>query len=1664
MGCPQSLNETHGIWIGSGASQNTIGGSLGVDGNIISGNLFDGIVVNGTGTDRNKILSNQIGLSSASIALPNGRNGVRVDDGATNTVIGSMGAGNVISGNDRHGIEIDGAGTERTIVQANMIGTTVDATAAIPNEESGIFIHDGADENVIGGVVSGEGNTIAFNLDGGVKMDLRRREYQFWTLPGPNNSVRGNSIYLNVAQAIDLGDHGLAAIDDPSGLDNGPVLNSALRGGSTTTVSGTLLGKANENYHVDFYENAGAAGVGDAQRFLGTTDVTADSAGFTGVAFTHGEAIPLGNTITATVTDSNGKTSELSLPLSVAASDGLPLVTIMDRAITEGDSESSSLEFEVRLSHPASGALSIPFSVVHHTTVAADFDSLSGTVTIPPGSTTGTARVSVSGDTDDESDETFTLRLSDAASVHIVDRDAKGTIFDNDSAHQRPFGAETRDLAAFLLGKVGVDVIVLDSDGSVDAEVSRWTPAQAASLKANVESGFQWWVDTLATVSTEHELSFDLNFDFVDTPISVPHEALSRATSDFALGINSFLDFASVERTNRYVDDLRLFMDQRRLESGNDWHFSIFVTLNSNDFDGAYADLESIRYFGASELWLLPQNDVNERGIVHESGHVFYAMDEYDLTNPDGSPLSHTYTDRSGYYNTQNTNAFHGNNGQTARVDSVMSHGQEQLDAYAAHTSSPQSLAMLGWQDSDGDGIFDVLDQPLSLNVDIERVGNDLRVVGTSSVTRLPNQNPAGSGNDITINRVKRLDYRINGGQWQTLQQFDEGSVAFDHPITAEAGDTVEFQTVAQIEGIRSPIRAITINSDPVLEPIGDRQISELDVLTFGVAASDADSPASGLTFGLDSGAPDGATIHPNTGVFSWTPTESQGPGTYDVTIRVTDDGTPPLDDFETIQIVVGEINQAPTLVTIGNLSANEGVELNFTANADDLDMPVNGLTFSLDAGAPVGASIDPATGVFSWTPTENQGPGIYDVTVRVADDGTPALSDVETIQITVGEVNQTPALAPIGNRSVDEGVLLSFTASASDFDMPGDLLTFSLDTGAPTGASIDSTTGDFSWTPTEDQGPGIYNVTVRVADNGTPQLDDFEMIQILVGEVNQSPTLAPIGNLTVDEGVELSFTATADDLDLPVNGLTFSLDAGAPTGASIDPTSGEFTWMPTESQGPGTFEVTVRVTDDATPALSDVETIQITIGEVNQPPTLAPIGNLTVDEGLELSFTATAEDLDLPVNGLTFSLDAGAPTGASIDPTSGEFTWMPTENQGPGTFDVTVRVTDDGTPALNDTETIQITVGEVNQSPTLAPIGNLTVDEGVELSFTATAEDLDLPVDTLTFSLDAGAPTGASIDPTSGEFTWMPTENQGPGIYDVTVRVTDDGTPALNDTKTIQITVGEVNQSPTLAPIGNLTVNEGIELSFTATADDLDFPVNELTFSLDAGAPIGASINPTSGVFSWAPTEDLRPGIYPVTFRVTDNGVPPREDFETIQISVGAVNQSPTLAAIGNLTVDEGLELNFTASAEDLNLPVDRLTFSLDAGAPTGASIDPTSGEFSWTPTENQGPGTFDVTVRVTDDGTPPLGDFETIQIVVGEINQAPTLAPIGNLSANGGVELNFTANADDLDMPADALTFSLGAGAPVGASIDPATGRVLLDAHRRSGTGYIRCDRSGH
>ena len=482
------------------------------------------------------------------------------------------------------------------------------------------------------------------------------------------------------------------------------------------------------------------------------------------------------------------------------------------------------------------------------------------------------------------------------------------------------------------------------------------------------------------------------------------------------------------------------------------------------------------------------------------------------------------------------------------------------------------------------------------------------------------------------------------------------------------------------------------INTPPQLTVPADQAIDELTpLINVKASATDADLPPNPLTFSLIA-PPQGMTIDTNTGAISWTPTEAQGPSINTITVVVTDDSPSAanaqhLSATNSFTVTVREVNLPPQLTVPGNQVIDELKPLNVAASATDPDLPQNTLTFSL-LTSPPGMIIDSATGAVSWTPTEAQGPSTNVVTVKVQDNGSPVLSATNTFTVVVNEVNSAPVLPAQTNRAIDELTTLTVTNTATDADIPANLLTYVLLLGAPTNAAI-SANGVITWTPTEAQGPSTNTFTTVVTDNGTPTVSATNSFTVVVNEVNSAPVLPTQNNLVIDELNTLIVTNTATDADLPANTLTYALLA-APTNAAIS-ADGVITWTPTEAQGPSTNTFTTVVTDNGSPSLSATNTFTVVVNEVNIAPVLQPIADQTVHFGNLLSLQAVATDADLPSNTLTFSLDL-APTNLTINATNGSISWTPSQAQ-VGAHPVTIRVTDNGSPSLSATNTFQVTV-----------------------------------------------------------------------------------------------------------------------------------------------------------------------------------------------------------------------------------------------------------------------------------------------------------------------------------------------------------------------------------
>jgi hypothetical protein len=166
----------------------------------------------------------------------------------------------------------------------------------------------------------------------------------------------------------------------------------------------------------------------------------------------------------------------------------------------------------------------------------------------------------------------------------------------------------------------------------------------------------------------------------------------------------------------------------------------------------------------------------------------------------------------------------------------------------------------------------------------------------------------------------------------------------------------------------------------------------------------------------------------------------------------------------------------------------------------------------------------------------------------------------------------------------------------------------------------------------------------------------------------------------------------------------------------------------------------------------------------------------------------------------------------------------------------------------------------------------------------------------------------------------------------------------------------------------GSVAVESGQPVSFTLIGTDPDnLPEQTLTYGMSGQVPDGASLDPMTGLFMWTP--DVL-DTYSVTFTVTDDGVPSKSTGVGLSMTVITTRQPPVLAVPALQRVAELTELTFTVSATD---PDAGDTVALGSGPlPAGASYDPVSGVFAWTPTTEQ-TGLHTVTFTATDGFTTP-------------------------------------------------------------------------------------------
>lgn len=529
--------------------------------------------------------------------------------------------------------------------------------------------------------------------------------------------------------------------------------------------------------------------------------------------------------------------------------------------------------------------------------------------------------------------------------------------------------------------------------------------------------------------------------------------------------------------------------------------------------------------------------------------------------------------------------------------------------------------------------------------------------------------------------------------------------------------------------------------------------------------------------------------------------------------------------------------NSPPVLSVIGNRTLAEDTSLSVSLSATDSDGDT--LTYSLGANSTtLGASISGTT--LSINPTSNfNGSGTLVVQVS---DGTD--TDSETITVTVSAVNDAPVLSAVGDQTVAEESTNSITLSGTDVD--GDTLTYQLDSAtASLGASL--TGNSLSISPVANF-TGAGSVTVSVSDGS---LTDNETFSVTVSNINDAPVIAAISDQTMTEDASLDVTLSATDVDGDT--LTFSVtSAASEVNATISGNTLSFT---PDANYSGSSSVTVQVSDGV---LTDSDTFSLTVSGTNDAPVLASIGSQSLNEDDTLSFSLSATDSDGDT--LTYAItSASSELNASI---SGSTVTITPDTNYFGSASMTLSVSDG---SLTDSETISVSVTNVNDAPVASAISDVDLDWDSSANMTLSASDPD--GDSLTFSA-VSADTSAVTASVSGSTLTLTAATTNSATAGITVTVSD-GTLTHDTSFTVTLT-DPAAIDPISLDIGGTSIADGQ----TYTADLSALPLvaaggtgnYSFTVFFD-GSDRSELINsgslqlPSSGAFAGVYTVDITDG-----------------------------------------------------------------------------------------------------------------------------------------------------------------------------------------------------------
>jgi choice-of-anchor A domain-containing protein/RHS repeat-associated protein len=653
-----------------------------------------------------------------------------------------------------------------------------------------------------------------------------------------------------------------------------------------------------------------------------------------------------------------------------------------------------------------------------------------------------------------------------------------------------------------------------------------------------------------------------------------------------------------------------------------------------------------------------------------------------------------------------------------------------------------------------------------------------------------------------------------------------------------------------------------------------------------------------------------------------------------------------------------------------------------WTYLADATDPADLGLSYKL-AVAPIGAVIDPESGMIYWTP--EPGTNVADQRFIVVVTNEYGVSATRDFAVTVSSANQAPLVVAQSVLSPAVGQAWEYLLRVVDPD--GDELSFALIDG-PEGLTLDTSTGLIQWTPEAGQ-DGEQTVVVEVSDGDGGLLSHtLALLVASVAGANHAPVINSALRNRLQIGQKWAYLVDASDPD--ADPLTYELVSG-PAGMML--TDGHvLTWQPGVDQL-GDNMLVVRVTDARGMSVDQTAVIKVTSqAENDAPQVVVPSGGVlpvaaTVGTAFSYQVAATDPDGDTLIYRLL-----EAPEGVAIDTLTGVISWMPSISD-KGVSRVVVGVQD--ILGGQTTAEIFVSVGSINVPPLIESIPSTVAGEGQAYAYHVKARDAE--GQQVFYSLTEG-PDGMSINPVTGVLSWTPGVGASlEGEAYVQVKATDALGGTAEQAYYIEVSASQVNFAPriTSLPVRRAITDE----EYTYQLSAFDPEGQEMLFTLLSG-PSGMALDAETGLLTW---ENPAAGEFDVRVAVYDEeGV---GSYQNYRLTV-ATDGPPVMTVVAPASVTAGQSWRANVRGQDAE--GDQVTLSL-SGAPEGMTID-AYGRVTWqSPVTGAGTYTFNV---LAEDESGHVNTYEMVLQVNPDV-QVPNvdITPYGFLPAGRQVAVRLQA-----------------------------------------------------